>query len=316
MLVYILFIAGFVLIILGADFLVNGASSVGSRLKIPPMVIGLTVVAMGTSLPELVINVFAAAAGETDLAISNVLGSNIMNILLITGIAAIIFPINIQPGTTRRDIPISAFSVFMLALLANDIFFFSAGENVLSHTDGYIFIILFIGFLIFSFYYTKSDFEDIDAPSADKPALKSILLISAGLVMLFLGGRWIINGTVAVAGLLKLTNSEVGLVIVATATSLPELATSVVAAIRKKPSIAIGNAIGSCIFNIFLVLGVTATILPLPFHHESNQDLLIVALSNVLLLVFVFTGPGKKIQRLEGIVMVVLYVTYMVYRLS
>jgi cation:H+ antiporter len=312
---YFLFIIGFVILILGADFLVKAASAIGARLKIPDIVIGLTIVSLGTSLPEVVINVFASAEGETELAVSNILGSNLMNILLVVGTASVIYPMVINRKTTIIDIPTSLFSVLILGLLANDSFFGWGSESVVSRIDGLVFILLIIAYIAYSF---RSPVEDIplqDEEVMQAPVVKSLPMLGAGLVMLFLGGRWIVNGTYAISDLLGISNSEVGLVVVATATSLPELATSIMAAIRKNPGIAVGNAIGSCIFNIFLVLGISSLITPLPFVFASNIDLAMVALANVMLFVFVFTGKGNQISRFEGLLMIVSYFAYMVFRL-
>ena len=315
MMVYVLFILGFVLLILGANWLVNGASSIGTKLKIPQIVIGLTIVALGTSLPEMVINIFACYRGDTDLAISNVLGSNIMNILFIVGISAVIYPIRILPGTTWREIPFSMFAALLLGFLAKDIFLWNADANELSRYDGLILLVFFIGFLIYSFKFVHEETVVVEAPSKHTPALKSVILILTGLVLLFLGGKWIVDGALAVSDLLGIAQSETGLVIVASATSLPELVTSIVASLRKKADIAIGNAIGSCIFNIMLVLGISSVITPLPFYPAANLDLFMVILSSLLLFIFVFTLKGRKINRAEGVFMVVLYVAFLVYRM-
>lgn len=310
---YFLFILGFVILIYGADLLVNGASALGAKLGIPDMVIGLTIVALGTSLPEVVINVFASVRGDTSLAISNVLGSNLMNILVIVGIASVITPLGIPKSTTFRDIPVNFFSVILLALLVNDLTIGWGNTNQLNWIEGIIFLLLIVAYIIFSL--KKSNIEqEPDTRSVHNPAGKSVLLLLAGIAMMVIGGRWIVNGTLMVSDLLGISSSEVGLVVVATATSLPELATSIVAAIKKNPGIAIGNAVGSCIFNIFLVLGLSSLITPLPFDMTNIYDLLMVLLASVLIFVFVFTGKGRQIERWEGILMLVIYFGYMVYR--
>jgi cation:H+ antiporter len=312
---YTLFILGFVVIIFGADLLVNGASSLGFKLRIPQLVIGLTIVAIGTSLPEVVINVYASIRNETGLAISNILGSNLLNLLLVVGVASFIRPMLINRETTYRDIPISLFSVLLLGLLVNDFTLGFGAMNVMGGIEGLFFLVLLVLYIFLTMRTTRPDIVEADAPSADKPAMKSIILIVAGAFMLFIGGRWIINGTVEVSELLGITNSEVGLVIIATATSLPELSTSIMAAIRKKADIAVGNAVGSSIFNVFLVLGLSSMITPLPFDSKSNLDLFALVMANILLFMFVFTGKGRQIERWEGIIMVLAYLGYMTYRL-
>jgi len=313
---YALFILGFIVIIFGADILVNGASSLGNKLKIPDLVLGLTIVAIGTSLPEVVINVFASIRKETDLAISNILGSNLLNILFVIGIASFIRPLRINRETTFRDIPISLFSVLLLGFLVNDLNLGYGRENIMGFIEGTAFLVLLGIYIYLSVRTTPPDVVSAEAKSASNPALKSILLIGLGAFMLFIGGRWIINGTVAVSSLLGISNSEVGLVIIATATSLPELTTSIMAAIRKKAGIAVGNAVGSSIFNIFLVLGLSSMITPLPFDSKSNLDLLALVIANIMLFIFVFTGRGRQIARWEGFIMIAFYLGYMVYRLS
>jgi cation:H+ antiporter len=310
---YFLFILGFIILIYGADLLVNGASAIGAKLHIPDTVIGLTIVALGTSLPEVVINVFATARGDTSLAISNVLGSNLMNILVIVGIASVITPLGISKSTTFRDIPVNLFSVILLAFLVNDTFFGMGNRDQLGWIEGIVFLLAIIIYILVALKKTKIE-QEPDPRSVDNPAMKSLLLLLAGIAMMVVGGRWIVNGTIMVSELLGFSSSEVGLVVVATATSLPELATSIVAAIRKNPGIAVGNAVGSCIFNVFLVLGLSSLITPLPFDQTSIYDLLMVILASVLIFVFVFTGKGRQIERWEGILMLLIYFAYMVYR--
>jgi len=263
-----------------------------------------------------VINVFASIRKETDLAISNILGSNLLNILFVIGIASFIRPLRINRETTFRDIPISLFSVLLLGFLVNDLNLGYGRENIMGFIEGTAFLVLLGIYIYLSVRTTPPDVVSAEAKSASKPALKSILLIGLGAFMLFIGGRWIINGTVAVSSLLGISNSEVGLVIIATATSLPELTTSIMAAIRKKAGIAVGNAVGSSIFNIFLVLGLSSMITPLPFDSKSNLDLLALVIANIMLFIFVFTGRGRQIARWEGFIMIAFYLGYMVYRLS
>jgi len=241
-----------------------------------------------------------------------------MNILIIVGISAIIYPLQVNKDTTWKEIPFNLFAALLLWILANDLIFPWGSRNLISRYDGIVMLLFFVGFMIYSFLLSKkTPTEHIEiTDEKDKPALKSVIMIVAGLVMLFMGGRWIVNGVVAVAELLNMQNSQVGLVIVASATSLPELVTSVMAAMKKRAGIAIGNAIGSCIFNIFLVLGVSSVIRPLPFYSDSNYDVIMVLISTVLLFIFVFTGRGRKIERFEGILMVVLYLAFVWWRLS
>jgi len=311
-----LFILGFVFLIKGASWLVEGASGIGRKLGIPPMVIGLTIVALGTSLPEMVISIMASIQGQTDLAISNVLGSNIINILLVLGLTAIIRPFNIERNTTWKEIPFSLMAAIVLVVLANDAYFSSQAKciNQLNRADGIIFLLFFIVFLYYSFsIIPKNKQKNKTGHKGDNS--KHIIFIILGLAGLFFGGRWIVNGTSEVASLLHISNSDAGLFIVAFATSLPELATSAVAALKKEGSIAVGNVIGSNIFNIFLVLGLSAIITPLPFILSSIIDVGAVMLSTLLLFLFVFTGKGRKVSSFEGLLFLVFYFSFIMFKL-
>jgi len=313
---YLLFFLGFVILIIGADLLVRGASSLGTKFKIPHLIIGLTIVALGTSLPELVINIFASGQDNTELAISNVLGSNIMNILLIIGLAAIIFPIKVSNHTTFKDIPVSLFAVVLLGFLVSDNLVFGKEFNYLSKPDGWILLVFFAGYMTYTYYYARNNPGDIQPGQKKASVLKSILFILSGIAGLFFGGEWIVNSSYTIGELLGLDQTAIGVTIVATATSIPELVTSIVAAIRKDTDIAIGNAVGSCIFNVLLVLGLSSVISPLPFLEVNMVALWIVILSGLLLFILVFTGRGRKISRVEGVIMVLAYIVFIVYSLT
>lgn len=309
-----LFILGFVILIGGASLLIDGASSIGNKLGIPAGITGLTIVAIGTSLPELIINVFASASGNTDLAVSNVLGSNIINILVIVGITALIRPIPVSKHTYFRDIPFSLVAIIILYILVQDTFLFKAEANALTRVDGIIFIILLIGFLYV--YYRSSKHAPPEGNTKQRPIAVAALFIVIGIVGLYFGGEWIVNGAVIVASDMGMDQATIGLTIIAMATSLPELVTSIVASIKGNPEMAIGNAVGSCIFNILLVLGVSSIIAPLPFLEASMTDLMVALGSTVLLVVFVYTGGGRKISRVEGGLMLLIYGGYLCYVLG
>jgi cation:H+ antiporter len=308
---YLLFFLGFVVLILGANWMVEGASALGRKLRLPPMVIGLTIVAIGTSLPELVINSIASINGVTDLAVSNVLGSNILNILIILGITALIYPLGIPPATSKYDIPFSFMVTIVLGILASDMSIFGSDKNILSFWDGFIFILLFLAFLVYSFRLGKR-LKPEPYPRKFR-WVKAFIFIILGLAGLYWGGQWIVAGTMDIALLFGISEGTVGLTIVAFATSLPELVTSVIASVKKKNEIAVGNAIGSCIFNITLVLGVSAMITPLPFAAASMLDLGMVLAANAFLFVFVFTGRGRKISRFEGALLIAIYIFYLIF---
>ena len=314
MLAYALLVIGFALLIKGANFLVEGASSIGRKLGISDLVIGLTVVAFGTSSPELFVNIVASIKGNTDIAIANVLGSNIANVFLILGISAIIFPLAVSKGTVWKEIPLSLLAALLLGALANDQLIDGAAASALTRIDGLVFLSFFIIFI----YYSASIAKRIEGMTEHVPQkqyglLKSSLLIVGGLVGLGIGGNWIVNGAVRIAVKLGVSQSLVGLTIVAVGTSLPELATSAIAAYKKNVEIAVGNVVGSNIFNIFFVLGISSVIKPLPFRPECNIDVLVVMLASLLLFLWMFTGKRRSFDRWEGIVFTVLYAGYVTF---
>lgn len=304
-----MFILGFIALIGGASILIDGASEIGRKLGIPSGIIGLTIVAIGTSLPELIINIFAATEGRTDLAISNVLGSNIINILVIIGITAVIFPISVKKYTYYRDIPFSILAVVLLFVIVSDTWFSDVSLNVVNAGDGIVLLILLSVFLYR--YYISARKQAEEENLKPKPLWLALIFITGGITGLYFGGTWVVNGAVFVAGKLGMDEATIGLTIIAMATSLPELVTSIMASIKGKPEMAIGNAVGSCIFNILLVLGITSLINPLPFQPGSIIDLIMVMIATVTLMVFVYTGGGRKISRFEGILMLLMYAGYM-----
>jgi cation:H+ antiporter len=314
MLTYILFVIGFVFLIKGADLLVDGAASIARSLRVSDLAIGLTVVAFGTSTPELFVNIIASFKGKTDIAIGNVLGSNTANILLILGISSIIYPLGVTKGTVWKEIPFSLLAAVVLVLAANDQILDRAAVSVLTRIDGLIFLCFFTIFI----YYTFSIAARVEGVEEHVPArqyswLRSLLFIIAGLAGLTIGGKWIVDGAIILAKKLGMSESLIGLTIVAVGTSLPELATSAVAAYKKNVEIAVGNIVGSNIFNIFFVLGISATIRPLPFQTQNNVDLGVVILSSLMLFFFMFTGKKHSLDRWEGIVCLILYFGYVAF---
>ncbi len=311
MLPALLLLLGFVCLIKGADFLVDAASSIAKRLKISDLVIGLTVVAFGTSTPELFVNIVASLKGNTDIAIGNVLGSNIANILLILGVSSIIYPLSVTKGTVWKEIPFSLLAVIVLGILANDHYLNNTDEASLSLSDGLILLSFFIIFLYYSFGIAKR-INGLDAhiPAIQNNLLKSVFMISLGLAGLTLGGKWIVDGAVFFATRFGMSESVIGLTIVAVGTSLPELATSAIAAYKRNVEIAVGNVVGSNIFNIFFVLGISSIIKPLPFKATSNIDIGVVILASLLLFFNMFTGKRLSLDRWEGIILLILYASY------
>lgn len=315
MLTYILFVAGFAALILGANWLVNGAVSLGIRAKLSPLVIGLTVVAFGTSLPELVINVFASLKGSSDLAIGNVLGSNIMNIFLILGVSALILPFTVERESIYRDIPAGLFAAIVLIFMANG--YFLGGDNKIDQFEG---VLLMAFFGLYLWYTLKGGKpmvteEEIEQQQAESWT-KTLLSILAGLVGLYFGGEWVSNGALAVAREFGISETAVGLTIVAAATSLPELVTAIVAAIKKNVGIVMGNVLGSNIINIFVVLGLSAMINPLQVKQSLNIELGMVVGANLALLALIFMGKGLRINRFEGTILLLVYVAFIYISLN
>lgn len=313
MLVYLLFIIGFALLIKGADLLVTGSASVAKKLNISSLVIGLTIVAFGTSAPEFVVNIFASVEGNTEIAIGNVLGSNIANVLLILGISAMIYPLATKKNTVWKEIPLSLLATLILAVMANDTLIDGALYSGLTRIDGMVLLAFFVIFMYYTFGIAKvsgtadeSQFQQLSYP-------KSIVYIVLGLSGLVLGGKWIVDGAVKIAGLFDISESLIGLTVVAVGTSLPELATSAVAAYKKQSDIAIGNIVGSNIFNIFFILGSSAVIRPLPFSRSSDSDIIMTILSGLVLFVFMFIGKKHIIQRWQGALLIFMYMLYVTY---
>jgi len=314
MLTYILFVLGFVVLIVGAKLLIDGASSIGLRLGLSQLLIGLTIVALGTSLPELIINIFASINGNTDLAVGNVVGSNITNTLLIIGVAAIIFPIKVREIINKRDIWFNLFAGIMVLLLAND-FLFGRSENIINQFDGFILLSIFIYFLYLSFFKSEHEKEPTQEQKTKSYSLViSVMLIVAGGAGLFVGGKWIISGVSQLSVDLGVSESVLGLTLIAGATSLPELVTTIVAALQKNTDIAIGNAIGSNIFNIFLVLGVSAVIKPINYNLSLNVQIGFLVFFSLVLMLFIQTGKTRRtISRKEGILLIFGYFCFLYY---
>lgn len=312
-LTYFLFVLGFFVLIKGADLLVDGASSIAKKLNVSDLVIGLTVVAFGTSTPELFVNIFASIQGNTDIAIGNILGSNIANILLILGISAIIFPLKVQNNTVWKEIPFSLHAVLVLGILANDKLIDQQVSSELTRGDGLILLGFFMIFMYYIFGIAKESNSTHDKEFKQLSNFKSIIFVLLGLTGLVIGGRWIVHGAVEIANNFGMSQSFIGLTVIAIGTSLPELATSAVAAYKKNTDIAIGNVVGSNIFNIFWILGISAVIKPLPFHPSNNVDIGMTIIASSLLFAFLFTGKKHLLERWEGMMFVLMYIGYIIF---
>jgi len=294
--------------------LVDGSASLAKKLKIPAIVIGLTIIAFGTSAPELVVNIFAGAHGQSDIAIGNIIGSNIVNILLILGLAAVIFPLKIQNNTTYKEIPLALLAVIVMVIVSNDLLIDVVNENLISRTDGLILLLFFIIYLYYIYSISKKSTDNESAIQLYHNGL-SILMMAGGLAAMVIGGRWIVNGATEIARLLGMSEAMIGLTIVAIGTSLPELAASTVAAYKKQADIAVGNIIGSNIFNIFWILGLSATIRPLNFNVAMNTDLIILLATMLLLFVALFVGKKHFLDRWQGAIFIVMYVFYLIFQI-
>ena len=308
-------IIGFVFLVKGADLFVEGSSSIAKKLKVPSIVIGLTIVAIGTSLPEAAVSITASVTNNNALAISNVLGSNIFNLMVVIGVCAILTPVAVQKDVVRRDLPFSVICALLLLVLGY------MGSMCLGHVDGIILLLLYIAFLGFMIYTAmkarKVGNENSSEVVAEAEEIKimsvpkSILFIVIGAVGIMIGGDVVVDSAVNIATSFGMSQTLVGLTIVALGTSLPELVTSVVAAKKKEVDMALGNAIGSNVANILMILGIASSISPIPFHMEDLIDICVLVVFSLLIWLFAWTK--KRIDKGEGLVMVVLYVIYVVY---
>ncbi len=311
--VYILLIVGFALLVYGADFFVSGASSIAKKMNISNLVIGLTVVAFGTSAPELSVSTLAALGGENSIAISNVVGSNIFNITVVLGICALIVPINVRPSILKKEIPIAVASALLLFILIADGLVKNASVNILSRFDGGILLVCFIAFMVFVLKTAKNPSEAPEEVEEveEAPTLISIVKVIVGLAAVVFGGDLVVDKATIIAQSFGVSETVIGLTIVAIGTSLPELVTSVIACRKGNSDMAIGNVIGSNIFNILMILGISSTISPFEVGLDSVMDSLIVVIFTVVALLM---GTTKnKISRFEGALLVCLFIGYNFY---
>ena len=308
-------VIGFVFLVKGADIFVEGSSSIAKKFKVPAIIIGLTIVAMGTSLPEAAVSVTASIANKNALAVSNVIGSNIFNLMMVIGVCAIMTPVAVNKATLKRDFPFSVICAILLLVLG------LIGPMSLGHADGVIFLILFAGFIglmIRSAMKASKEgnavaIEEIEAAEEIKimPVWKSLLFIVIGAVGIIIGGDVVVDSASNIAAKFGMSQTLIGLTIVSVGTSLPELVTSIVAARKNEVDMALGNAIGSNVFNILFVLGIAGAISPMAFLTENVIDIVILVVFS--LIVWLFAWTKKEIKRGEGLIMVLLYVLYVVY---
>lgn len=310
----LLLIGGLVLILFGANALTDGSASIAKRFKISNLVIGLTIVAFGTSAPEFTVSIVSALKGSADIAIGNVVGSNMFNTLMIVGCTALVVPIVVTKGTLKREIPLCILSSVVLMICANDTLLNGASPNMIDRTDGLLLLCFFLIFLGYTFAIAhKNDNTEKEPEQLDIKRMsiwKAILFILAGLAALIGGGHFFVDGATGIARSLGVSESIIGLTLVAGGTSLPELATSITAALKKNPEMAIGNVIGSNLFNIFFVLGASASIRPLGLGGITNFDLGALIISGIVLYFVSLFFRQRTITRIEGAILVLCYVAY------
>lgn len=303
---------GFVLLLKGADALVAGASSLARRLGVSNLVIGLTIVAFGTSMPELIVNVIASLRGAHDVVLGNIVGSNFANIALILGLAAAITPLAVQRTTVWREIPLAVLSIVLVVVMGSDVALDGMPADILGRADGLILLAFFVLFL----YYVFGLLKNGDGLFEQRPELlsgrRTSLMIVGGLAALALGGRLVVDAATYLAGAAGIPERVIALTVVAVGTSLPELATSLVAALRKNADIAVGNIIGSNIFNVFFVLGISAVISPVPVARIIMVDIAATVAISALLFVFMFVGRRHVLERWQGAFLAALYAMYTV----
>lgn len=301
MLSLIILLIGVIFLVLGANYLVDGASVIAKRFNIPNIVIGLTIVAFGTSAPELVVNVISALNGKSAITLGNVIGSNVINILVILGITAIIYPLTVSRNTVKFEIPIAVFASVLTYLLSKN--------GILSKLDGVILLGFFILFLMYNTYLTVINREESELEVKNYSLPIAIGVTILGFILLVFGGKFIVDSAVNLARNFGISERVISITVVSLGTSLPELATSVVAALKKNTDIAIGNVVGSNIFNTFFILGISAVITPINVPNSAFIDLILNMVASVLLLVFVLRN--YRLNRIHGLLFLTIYSTYL-----
>ena len=315
----LLLVVGFVLLIKGADFFVEGSASIARYFKVPGVIIGLTIVAMGTSAPELAVSVSAGLSGSNGIAVSNVVGSNIFNLLMVLGICAMMKPLPVDPGIKKRDFPISLVATLLVILLGGNLVLSGkctdfhdpdAQAGTLFRWNGLILVAAFVLYMAYTIYIARKN--RMEEEEGEQIAIgKSILLIIVGLAGIIIGGQLVVNSAKTLAAIWGMSETLIGLTIVAIGTSLPELVTSIVASSKGQNGMAIGNVVGSNIFNLFLILGVSGSLHPITIAVASFVDL--GMLLGVSLIAYAFVCSGKRVNRAEGAVMVLMYIAYTTY---
>ncbi|MCD8510437.1 MAG: calcium/sodium antiporter [Bacillus sp. (in: Bacteria)] len=312
---YILLIIGFVLLIKGADFFVEGSSKIARKLQIPPLLVGLTIVAFGTSSPEGTVSIIAALEGNSDLTLGNLVGSNILNMSLVVGLTAIISPLKVENDTIRKEIPFTFLASIALVVFMSDVILQGADANAITRGDG---LILLLFFTIFMYYIYEAARNSKDkglgeemVPEGTGTWTMNTVMTIGGLVAIIFGGHFVVDSSVTIALLFGMSEALVGLTIVAIGTSLPELITSITAAMKNHSDIALGNIVGSSIFNILFVLGIASSIAPLPVNDKLFFDVTSMLLFTIVLFIFALTQC--KVSKREGFVLSLAYILYLIY---
>lgn len=302
---YVLLIVGFVLLIKGADFFVDGSAAVAKKFQVPSMIIGLTIVAMGTSAPECAVSIAASVKGSNTMAISNVVGSNIFNLMIVCGACALFTPVAVKASTLKKEFPLSILAALMLLGMG----YFGMSIN---RIEGVILLVVFALFLVWMVWEAKRARDNAQEEEIETlPGWKCLIYIAGGIAAIVIGGDLVVDSASAIAAAFGLSQTLIGLTIVAFGTSLPELVTSLVAAKKGETDMALGNVIGSNIFNILLVLGIAATVSPMVVLMENLiDDIIVIAVS---ILVWIFAWCKKELNRVHGVIMIVVYVAYVVY---
>lgn len=309
----LLLIVGLALVVLGADFLVDGASSIAKKFGVSDFVIGLTIVGMGTSAPEMVVSFIGALQGNGDIAIGNVVGSNIFNVFMILGATALILPMNITPMNRKKDIPLNIAITLIFIALGMSRTLFCIGDDVLGRMDGAILLVLFAAYIYMCFRFdTANQTESNENEKVIKPALAAVLIV-AGLAGLVFGGRMFVNSATSIAKMLNVSDKLIAITILAGGTSMPELVTCIVAAFKKKGQLALGNILGSNVFNILLILGGSALIHPLSMAGMSYVDLGALLLSSLVIWASIHTNKKNQLDRADGLLLLLLEAAYMTF---
>ncbi len=301
------------IILKGADYFVQGASSISIKLGMSAFVVGLTIVAIGTSAPELFINAIAAYSGATDLSIGNILGSNIAGLLLGLGIAALFVSLKLKSGTVWKEIPFSLLGAILVLTFGMDVIIDGGVENIITRSEGITLLAFFVIFIVYTFGLNKADNSNENDDVVEYGWGKSLLYICGGILGLVVGGALVVESAVTIASMAGLSQNLIGLTIVAVGTSLPEIVTAIVAARKGQVDMVVGGIIGTIIFNIFFALGVTAVIAPLPFNIDNITDALFLMAMSVIFFIFMFVGAKHKLEKWQGIFFISMYVAYIIF---